>query len=292
MFPRMAPRAASLAGFVLASTTAAASSRCDDDVAFSPKEFRPFEIKKITDVSRNTKVFTVALPTKDSRMGAETASCVMVKGGKDKDGKDIARPYTPITLDAKKGSFELLVKAYPEGNVSKYLHGLNVGDQIEVKGPFTKLKYEVNMKKTIGMVAGGTGITPMLQVIQEALSHHDDNTQMTLIFANQSEQDILLKSLLDELAILYPTRFKVVYCCDAPADKDAFIKAGGHVGYVNEDLLRKYLAPASDDAMVLVCGPPGFMNAVSGGKTPDYKQGPVDGILKKLNFTESMVFKF
>ncbi len=33
-----------------------------------------------------------------------------------------------------------------------------------MKGPFSKLKYTANMKKSIGMLAGGTGITPMLQV--------------------------------------------------------------------------------------------------------------------------------
>ena len=35
---------------------------------------------------------------------------------------------------------------------------------IEIKGPFPKLPYTANMKKEIGMMCGGTGITPMLQV--------------------------------------------------------------------------------------------------------------------------------
>ncbi len=84
----------------------------------------------------------------------------------------------------------------------------------------------------------------------------------------------------------------MVYCCDRPVDKAAFEKAGGNVGYVSEELLRKHLAPAGDDTMVLVCGPPGFMTAVSGNKTPDYKQGPVAGILKNMDFKENQVYKF
>lgn len=48
----------------------------------------------------------------------------------------------------------------------------------------------------------------------------------------------------------------------------------------------------SADTLVLVCGPPGFMEAVSGSKTPDYKQGDVSGILKRLGYNETMVFKF
>lgn len=65
------------------------------------------------------------------------------------------RPYTPTTLDQDKGIFELVIKSYPEGNVSSYVCGLKVGDKIEVKGPFPKLKYVANMKKKIGMVNMG-----------------------------------------------------------------------------------------------------------------------------------------
>jgi len=35
-----------------------------------------------------------------------------------------------------------------------------------------------------------------------------------------------------------------------------------------------------------------MMNAISGPKTPDYKQGELTGLLKKLGFNESQVFKF
>ena len=75
-------------------------------------------------------------------MGAKTASLVMVKGPPGE--KVIARPYTPTTLNGnvsthklvsailnvfpcvidQKGYFELVVKAYPQGVVSTYLHSL------------------------------------------------------------------------------------------------------------------------------------------------------------------------
>jgi len=52
---------------------------------------------------------------------------------------------------------------YPTGVMSKHMGELKVGDTLDIKGPFPKIPYKPNMKKTIGMVAGGTGITPMLQ---------------------------------------------------------------------------------------------------------------------------------
>ena len=45
------------------------------------------------------------------------------------------------------------------------------------------------------MVAGGSGLTPMLQVAEELLARPGETTKLSLIFANQSEADIILKVL-------------------------------------------------------------------------------------------------
>ena len=39
--------------------------------------------------------------------------------------------------------------------------------------------------KRIGMIAGGSGITPMLQIIQEIVKRDDDDTDMSLLFSNK-----------------------------------------------------------------------------------------------------------
>lgn len=157
-----------------------------------PQEWRAFPITGIQQINHNTKVFRVELPSPQHETGMQVASCIMVQG-KDREGKTVARPYTPTTTTNTKGYFDLVIKSYPQGNVSSYLHSLEVGDNINVKGPFAKLPYTANMKKEIGMIAGGTGITPMLQMLHEILDNPHDQTQVTLIFANQSEEDIILK---------------------------------------------------------------------------------------------------
>jgi cytochrome-b5 reductase len=55
-------------------------------------------------------------------------------------------------------------KSYPTGNISKLMDELKVGDSIGIRGPKGNFAYKRNMVKAIGMIAGGTGITPMLQV--------------------------------------------------------------------------------------------------------------------------------
>jgi len=227
-------------------------------------------------------------------MGMSVSSAVLVKGAATSDGAPApCRPYTPISTDDQKGCFELLVKGYPTGLVSKHLCSLRAGDTVEVKGPLQKLMYTANMKKHIGMVAGGSGITPMLQVLKEALKNPNDTTKFTLIFGNQTPEDILLRVQLKELEVSSQGRLQVIFLVDKNPTGDMGVH---HVGYLTSELAKSKLPPPSSDTLIYVCGPPGMMKAVSGpkkfekGKPPS--QGEVDGILKSLGYTEDMVYKF
>ena len=108
------------------------------------------------------------------------------------DGKLVSRAYTPISSDDDLGYFDLIVKVYfknvhpkfPEGGkITQYLESLNIGDSIDVLGPKGCITYlghgkfqvedkmnkknppELRSAKIVGMIAGGSGITPMLQVM-------------------------------------------------------------------------------------------------------------------------------
>lgn len=273
------------------SSGAFCSSGGAKEGAFSPKEFRSFPITQVRQLTPDTKQFVCELPHKNADMGMTVSSCIMIKSDTlDKNGKVVARPYTPTSTNDHKGEFELVVKVYPTGNVSKYLGGLKVGDSIEVKGPFAKLPYKANMKKKIGMIAGGSGITPCMQVLQEVLNNVWDKTEVHLLFANNTPEDIIMKPLLDFLAEAHPN-FKVTYFVarnptDAPLDKNM------RMGYVTADAIHALLPRPSDDHLIYVCGPPPMMEAISGQKKGPADQGPLLGALMSLGFAPSQVYKF
>lgn len=77
-------------------------------------------------------------------------------------------------------------------------------------------------------------------MIEEVLYNPDDKTKVTLLFANTSIDDILLKSDLDKLALKYPDRLKVYYTVDKIADKKDAASWKGEQGYVNICLLTCY----------------------------------------------------
>jgi len=143
------------------------------------------------------------------------------------------------------------------------------------------------MKENIGMVAGGTGLAPMIQVAREILKNPENKTKITFLFANIAEEDILRRKELDELQAQHKGKFKVTYVLEKPPKGWK-----GETGYITEEMIKKHLPEANDKNLILVCGPPPMVEKISGNKAPDYSQGELKGYLKDLGFNSSQVFKF
>lgn len=172
--------------------------------------------------------------------------------------KDFLRSYTPISGDHQPGHFDLLIKSYPTGNISKYMASLIVGQAIKVKGPKGAMVYTPNMVRHFGMIAGGTGITPMLQVIRAVIRGRaaGDTTEIDLLFANVNVEDILLKEDLDALAAA-DKGFRVHYVLNNPPEGWT-----GGVGFVTPEMIAKFLPKAAADVKILLCGPPPMISAM------------------------------
>ncbi|KAL2270426.1 hypothetical protein VTJ83DRAFT_2610 [Remersonia thermophila] len=226
-----------------------------------PDEFQEFELKEKTILSHNTAIYRFALPSPNAILGLPIGQHISIGAHlpqPDGTTKEIVRSYTPISSDHDKGHFDLLIKSYPQGNISKHVASLAVGQTIRVRGPKGAFVYTPNMVRHFGMVAGGTGITPMLQVVKAIIRGRaaGDRTEVDLIFANVTEQDILLREDLDELAAK-DKGFRVHYVLDKPP-------AGwtGGVGYVTAEMVQKWLPKPADDVKILLCGPPPMISGL------------------------------
>ncbi|KAM7188681.1 hypothetical protein V8F20_010484 [Naviculisporaceae sp. PSN 640] len=226
-----------------------------------PDEFQEFELKEKTIISHNVAIYRFALPHPKAVLGLPIGQHISIGANlpqPDGTTKEIVRSYTPISGDHQPGYFDLLIKSYPTGNISKHLAGLGVGQTIKVRGPKGAFVYTPNMVRHFGMIAGGTGITPMLQVVRAIIRGRKtgDVTQVDLIFANVTPQDILLKEDLDALAA-EDKGFRVHYVLDKPpADWQ------GGVGYVTADMITKWLPKPADDVKILLCGPPPMISGL------------------------------
>ncbi len=170
--------------------------------------------------------------------------------------------------------------------MSRHVHSLKVGDTLDFKGPWAKIAITPNKYKRLGMVAGGTGITPMLLVLEQMLRFPDDTTEITMLYANNSPDDILLKAKLDAWAAELE-RLTVHYSIPAPIDGWT-----GLTGFYTADVVKQYLPPPAEGNSIFLCGPPPMYRAICGDKNPDKSQGPVTGVLGGLGYTSDQVFKF
>lgn len=183
---------------------------------------------------------------------------------------------------------DLLIKKYPDGPMSTHLHNMAPGQRLDFKGPLPKYPWAENKHEHIGLIAGGTGITPMYQLLRAIFNNPNDKTKVTLVFGNVSEGDMLLKKELAELENTYPQRFRAFYVLDkAPKGWQ------GGTGFITKDLLKTVLPePKDGNIKLFVCGPPGLMNAVSGNKVSPKDQGELVGAFKDLGYSKEQVYKF
>lgn len=226
-----------------------------------PDTFQEFELAEKTVISHNVAIYRFKLPAKTSILGLPIGQHISIGAPIEQpDGttKEIVRSYTPISGDHQPGYFDLLIKSYPQGNISKHMASLIVGQSIRVRGPKGAFVYTPNMVRHFGMIAGGTGITPMLQVIRAIVRGREkgDRTEVDLIFANVTAQDILLQEDLDSLT-KEDAGIRVHYVLDKPPEGWT-----GGVGYVTADMITKWLPKPADDVKVLLCGPPPMISGL------------------------------
>jgi cytochrome-b5 reductase len=212
----------------------------------------PYDLTAIHDDTQDTKTFCFALP--------DNATLDMLPGDHlyvhaTIDGKAVKRPYTPSSTPGITGYFDLTVKRYETGTMSRYLHDRKVGDQVLMSGPNPGGHWVDSMAKKVGFVAGGSGITPMISIIRWMLARSLP-VEMFLLYANKTEADIIFREEWDEDAREHAS----FHCYHVLSQPPAGWSQG--TGRITEDILRGHLPPPGPDSVIFLCGPPPMVDAL------------------------------
>ena len=226
----------------------------------------PYELTAIRAETHDTKTFRFRLP--------DGATLDMLPGDflfvhATIDGKAVKRPYTPSSLPDTVGSFDLTVKRYDSGTVSKYLHDRKVGDHVLMSGPRAGGHWVDGMAKRVGFVAGGTGITPMVSIIRWILAKGLE-VDLFLVYSNKTERDIIFREEWDRAMRDHPN----LHCFHVLEEPSPGWSQG--TGRITEDVLRAHLPPPGPETKLFLCGPPPMVGAVSAA-------------LKGLGYTEDSI---
>jgi len=265
-----------------------------EPVALNTKKWVSFPLESRIDINQNTRRLRFKLPVKN--LGLPVGMHIFLRG--KIDGAPVMRAYTPVGS----GPFyvEFIIKVYfplppkfPDGGkLTQHMEKLKVGDSLEFKGPLGHFDFDCSgvalprdtlstfknegslggSFRHLGLIAGGSGITPCLQVA-EALLKLDRDFTISLIYANQTPEDILCQEELD--GIVKDSRVKVWYTVDRAPEGWQY-----STGFINEDMVREHLPAPSEHTYVFMCGPPPMIKFAC---RPN---------LEKLGHAEDRVFEF
>ncbi|KAG0480116.1 hypothetical protein HPP92_010974 [Vanilla planifolia] len=235
----------------------------------------PVRLIAKTQISHNARLFRLALPFANQSLGLPVGKHVFLRARIG--GKLCIRAYTPTSPANAVGYLELLIRIYfkgehpgfPDGGLmSQHLESLAIGSELEIRGPVGDIEYtgrgnflvdgKPRFARRLAMVAGGTGITPVYQVIQAVIEDQpEDGTEMHLVYANRSEDDILMREELDGWARVHKDRLKVWYVVSQARRREEW---GYSVGLLTEGILREHIPVGGrEDTLALVCGPPAMI---------------------------------
>ena len=230
---------------------------------------------KVT-VAGDTRLFTFKLDHEEQSLGLPIGQHLMIRLRDPATRETIIRSYTPISETAKKGFMDVLVKVYFDtkerkgGKMSQAMDALPIGHFVDFKGPIGKFEYlgagrcmVNNAERSIGtfiMISGGSGITPIYQVLRAVMQDPADKTRCVVLNGNRLFEDILCKTELDAFAKNNAERCQLLYTLTKAPDDWKGLR-----GRIAAPLLKEHAARAAHEAgkaMVLLCGPEELEKAV------------------------------
>ncbi|NXK31129.1 NB5R4 reductase, partial [Piprites chloris] len=245
--------------------------------------YRKCKLVSKTEVTHDTKLFCLMLP-KGTHLRVPTGQHVYLK--QTITGTEAVKPYTPVLpflpLDFQETSHHdgvhiyLMIKIYSCGLFTQALDHLQIGDYISVSNPEGNFKKsKVQGSEDLILLAGGTGFTPMVKLLNFALTEVSCLRTVKLIFFNKTENDILWRNQLEQLA-LKDERFEVQFILSQPT-KDWV----GKQGKISSSLLSEFVKRSRKDSKVLIC---------ICGPTPFTEQGVQ--YLKDLGYSQEEIHAF
>ena len=157
----------------------------------------------------------------------------------------IERSYSLSSAPCTDPEMTVCVKRVENGRGSNWFNDhLRVGERIEAQAPAGRFT-SVPSSAPLFLIAGGSGITPCISLIKQALL--ETQRAVKLLYANQSEDTIIYGDTLQQLAVRYPDRFTCRHWLDSES------------GFMSDqDVIAESIG--WEKAAIYICGPTPLMD--------------------------------
>ena len=177
------------------------------------------------------------------------------------DGQDLRRSYS-ICASPDDGELRVGVRKVPGGAFTGWLHDtLRGGDTIDVLPPQGRFVVPAGSggPRHLLLVAGGSGITPMIAIARHVLAH-EAATRITLVYANRTSGSTMFKEEIEDLKNRHLARFSLFALFSREP-----VEAPLNAGRLDVDKMAFLLRTVIDARRIehaFVCGPHGMNDAV------------------------------
>jgi propane monooxygenase reductase component len=159
------------------------------------------------------------------------------------------------------GRIELIIKHYPGGRFSSLLDGaLDAGDELRFTGPYGAFHLR-SSERPIVMVAGGSGMAPILSLLRELARHRSDR-MVRFFYGARRARDLFYAEVVQDLGgSLSDFGFTPVLSDADPSDTwEGDLPLG--LGFVHEVADGYLQSGEMEDPEVYMCGPPPMIDAM------------------------------
>ncbi len=161
-------------------------------------------------------------------------------------------PISVCSSPARRNSFDLCVRAV--GKVTRSLHKLKTGDEIDIRGPYGKgFPTGILAGNDILIIAGGLGIAPLRSLITYILDNRRDFGKVHILFGCKEPQEMLFSDELEG----WNKRTDLHYACTVDRADPEW---AGNVGVITKLIPGVDIDPLRTFAAVV--GPPVMYNFV------------------------------
>jgi ferredoxin-NADP reductase len=193
-----------------------------------------------------TKSITLTVP---NWMGHQAGQHVDVRLTAE-DGYQAERSYS-IASPPEEPRVTLTIERLDDGEVSPYLTDeLRLGDKLELRGPIGGyFVWEASMGGPLLLVAGGSGIVPLMAMIRHRAAV-GSTIPTRLLYSSRSFEEVIYRDELDRL-VKSSTMLEVVHTLTR-------VQPPGWMGYhrrIDTDLLREVAWPLDQRPLMFICGP-------------------------------------
>lgn len=171
------------------------------------------------------------------------------------DGAETRRTYS-ISSGPSDRDLWITIKRVPNGAFSPFAHAnLAPGSLVEAMPPAGRfvLPPSPGAPRNLVAIAAGSGITPIMAMIGEALER-EPGTRFTLLYGNRAFDSIIFRQALEDLKDRYLDRLMLVHVLSRDADADV-PELQGRIDADKIGRLLPALVKLDEVDHVFLCGP-------------------------------------